>query len=178
MRGRLGLLIIAGALIALWPSAARAQSAIAGVVRDTSGAVLPGVTVEAASPALIEKTRAVTTDSEGRYNIVDLRPGRVLRHLLAGGVQHRQARWGRTSQQLHRNHQRRPEGRVARGNHHGFGAVAGRRHLDGRAAAGAQPGRARLGADRPIVPASARCCRAHAWRSRTSAGRRACRTAT
>lgn len=62
------------ALVAL-PSLAHAQSAIAGVARDTSGAVLPGVTVEAASPALIEKTRSVTTDGEGRYNIVDLRPG-------------------------------------------------------------------------------------------------------
>ncbi|MBS1818237.1 MAG: TonB-dependent receptor [Acidobacteria bacterium] len=62
------------ALLAL-PAVARAQSAITGIVRDTSGAVLPGVTVEAASPALIEKTRAVTTDGEGRYNIVDLRPG-------------------------------------------------------------------------------------------------------
>ncbi len=62
------------ALVAL-PSLAHAQSAITGVARDTSGAVLPGVTVEAASPALIEKTRAVTTDGEGRYNIVDLRPG-------------------------------------------------------------------------------------------------------
>ena len=62
------------ALVAL-PSLAHAQSAIAGVARDTSGAVLPGVTVEAASPALIEKTRAVTTDGEGRYTIVDLRPG-------------------------------------------------------------------------------------------------------
>jgi len=45
------------------------------VVRDTSGAVLPGVTVEAASPALIEKVRTVVSDGEGRYNIVDLRPG-------------------------------------------------------------------------------------------------------
>ncbi len=62
------------ALVAL-PSLAHAQSAITGVARDTSGAVLPGVTVEAASPALIEKTRAVTTDGEGRFNIVDLRPG-------------------------------------------------------------------------------------------------------
>src|SRR6185436_12498021 len=50
-------------------------SGIAGVVKDTSGAVLPGVTVEAASPALIEKVRTVVSDSEGRYNIVDLRPG-------------------------------------------------------------------------------------------------------
>ena len=63
----------------LLPRAASAQQAtasgIAGVVKDSSGAVLPGVTVEAASPALIEKVRSVVTDSEGRYNIVDLRPG-------------------------------------------------------------------------------------------------------
>jgi hypothetical protein len=59
------------------PARAGAQQAsgISGLVRDTSGAVLPGVTVEAASPALIEKVRIVVTDSEGRYTIVDLRPG-------------------------------------------------------------------------------------------------------
>ena len=63
--------------VLLLPNIASAQQAsasgIAGVVKDTSGAVLPGVTVEASSPALIEKTRSVVTDSEGRYNIVDLR---------------------------------------------------------------------------------------------------------
>jgi hypothetical protein len=52
-----------------------AQASIAGVVRDTSGAVLPGVTVEASSPALIEKTRVVTTDDTGQYKVLDLRPG-------------------------------------------------------------------------------------------------------
>ena len=59
------------------PAAAWAQStgSIAGVVRDTTGAVLPGVTVEAASPALIEKVRTVVTDDQGNYKIVDLRPG-------------------------------------------------------------------------------------------------------
>jgi hypothetical protein len=51
------------------------QSALAGVVKDATGAVLPGVTVEAASPALIERVRSVTTDSSGVYRIVDLRPG-------------------------------------------------------------------------------------------------------
>ncbi len=56
-------------------SAADAQSAIAGVVRDPSGAVLPGVTVEASSPALIEGTRTAVTDDAGSYRIVDLRPG-------------------------------------------------------------------------------------------------------
>src|SRR5262245_48009008 len=77
MRDRLRFvpLAVAVALVALWPSAAHAQSAIAGVVKDTSGAVLPGVTVEAASNALIEKTRTVTTDGDGQYKIVDLRPG-------------------------------------------------------------------------------------------------------
>jgi len=54
---------------------ALAQSAIAGVVRDASGAVLPGVSVEAASPALIEGTRAVVTDGSGGYRIENLRPG-------------------------------------------------------------------------------------------------------
>jgi hypothetical protein len=51
------------------------QSGITGVARDASGAVLPGVTVEAASPALIEKVRSVTTGSDGAYRLVDLRPG-------------------------------------------------------------------------------------------------------
>ena len=61
----------------LWAAAASAQqtSGIAGVVKDSSGGVLPGVTVEAASPALIEKVRTATSDGEGRYNIVDLQPG-------------------------------------------------------------------------------------------------------
>ena len=54
---------------------AQTNSSIAGVAKDSSGAVLPGVTVEASSPALIEKTRTVVTDSEGQYKIVNLRPG-------------------------------------------------------------------------------------------------------
>ncbi len=52
-----------------------AQSTIAGVVKDASGGVLPGVVVEAASDVLIEKVRSVITDAEGRYSLVDLRPG-------------------------------------------------------------------------------------------------------
>ncbi len=59
----------------LLPSAAHAQAAITGVVKDASGGVLPGVTVEAASPVLIERVRSVTTDASGQYRIVDLRPG-------------------------------------------------------------------------------------------------------
>ena len=54
---------------------AQERAAIAGVVKDGTGAVLPGVTVEASSPALIEKTRTVVTDTAGQYKIVDLGPG-------------------------------------------------------------------------------------------------------
>src|SRR4029078_6677048 len=56
-------------------STATAQSAIAGVVRDASGAVLPGVSVEAPSPVLIEGSRTVVTDAAGGYRIENLRPG-------------------------------------------------------------------------------------------------------
>jgi hypothetical protein len=57
------------------PASAYAQAALAGVVKDSSGAVLPGVTVEASSPALIEKVRSVVTDGSGQYKIENLRPG-------------------------------------------------------------------------------------------------------
>src|SRR5438105_9237996 len=63
------------AAIFLLPGTSRAQVAIAGVVKDTTGAVLPGVTVEASSPALIEKARSAVTDTAGQYKIVDLSPG-------------------------------------------------------------------------------------------------------
>lgn len=60
----------------LWiPASAAFGQGLAGAVRDTSGAVLPGVTVEASSPALIEKVRSVVTDSQGQYSIPELRPG-------------------------------------------------------------------------------------------------------
>jgi len=66
--------LLAGLLVAA-PSAVFAQASIAGTARDTSGAVLPGVTVEASSPALIEKTRSAVTDGTGQYRIEQLRPG-------------------------------------------------------------------------------------------------------
>lgn len=69
---RLAMLVLA---IGIVPSAALAQGAITGSVRDTSGAVLPGVTVEASSPALIEKVRTAITTNAGQYRIEDLRPG-------------------------------------------------------------------------------------------------------
>ena len=67
--------LVVALVILLLPSVVYAQAAITGVVRDTSGAVLPGATVEAASPVLIEKVRSVITDAAGQYRIVDLRPG-------------------------------------------------------------------------------------------------------
>jgi hypothetical protein len=68
-----GLFVLACLLVS--PTLALAQASISGVVRDTSGAVLPGVTVEAASPVLIEKVRTATTDNNGRFQMIDLRPG-------------------------------------------------------------------------------------------------------
>jgi len=68
-------IVLAAVWLALTPAALFAQASITGVVKDSSGAVLPGVTVEASSPALIEKTRTAVTDSTGQYRIVDLRPG-------------------------------------------------------------------------------------------------------
>src|SRR6266478_1169785 len=63
------------AMVALFASLASAQSTISGQVRDSSGALMPGVKVEAASEALIERSRAETTNENGRYTIVDVRPG-------------------------------------------------------------------------------------------------------
>jgi len=63
------------AILLALPTAARAQSAFAGVVKDATGAVLPGVTVEASSPVLIEQSRTATTDASGAYRIENLRPG-------------------------------------------------------------------------------------------------------
>ena len=69
-----------------------AQASITGTVRDTSGAVLPGVTVEASSPALIEKVRTATTDGNGQYRIVDLRAGEYTVTFTLPGFTHGQAR--------------------------------------------------------------------------------------
>ena len=72
---RVAVILFAAVSLLSVTAFAQVQSAIAGVVKDASGAVLPGVTVEASSPALIEKSRAVVTDAEGQYKIIDLRPG-------------------------------------------------------------------------------------------------------
>src|SRR5215475_2550650 len=76
MRSSIQLLMIS-IFVLLVPTLlyAQAGAALTGAVTDTSGAVLPGVTVEARSPALIEQVRSAVTDETGRYRIVDLRPG-------------------------------------------------------------------------------------------------------
>src|ERR1041384_8438736 len=75
--------ILVGTL--LFASTASAQTTLAGVVRDASDAILPGVTVEAASPSLIEKVRSAVTDGSGQYRITELTPGTyTLTFTLAG----------------------------------------------------------------------------------------------
>src|SRR5437764_4694605 len=66
--------VLVGFLV-LSPTAAHAQATLAGVVRDASDAVLPGVTVEASSPVLIQKVRTAVTDGTGQYRITELPPG-------------------------------------------------------------------------------------------------------
>jgi protocatechuate 3,4-dioxygenase beta subunit len=82
---------------------ARAQASITGVVKDSSGAVLPGVTVEAASPALIEKVRSAVTDESGRYRIVDLRPGTYTVSFSLTGFSVVSKRGHRTPRLIHRD---------------------------------------------------------------------------
>jgi hypothetical protein len=77
MRNRVSVLLLVIGLITTVPAIAfaQAQGTVAGTVRDASGAVLPGVTVEASSPALIEKVRTVVSDGAGQYTIINLPPG-------------------------------------------------------------------------------------------------------
>ena len=92
MRGSIRLLTLslACALFLLVPAPAFAQGSITGAVKDATGALLPGVTVEASSPALIEKVRSVVSDGAGQYRIVDLRPGTyTVTFTLPGFGQHK-----------------------------------------------------------------------------------------
>src|SRR5688572_33226158 len=75
MKRALARSVVSFLCLAFAPAAAYAQASFSGLVKDTSGAVLPGVNVEALSPVLIEKSCSSVTDGEGRYTIQDLRPG-------------------------------------------------------------------------------------------------------
>ena len=91
MRGWSRILFAALVTLVAMSAPAWAQATLAGVVKDTSGAVLPGVTVEASSPVLIEKARTAVTDGTGRYQIIDLRPGTYDGDVHADRVCDRQA---------------------------------------------------------------------------------------
>ena len=83
--GRLRATFVLVGCVMLVPAVAHAQATLAGVVRDTTGAVMPGVTVEASSDALIDRVRTTVTDGNGQWRIVDLRPGiYVLKFSLSG----------------------------------------------------------------------------------------------
>ena len=114
-------------VLLLFPAAAYAQASITGVVKDSSGGVLPGVTVEASSPVLIEKVRSAVTDDAGLYRIVDLRPGTYTVDVHVARVHHREARRRRAHRHVRRNHQRGYEGGRPLGNDHGHRRDAGRR---------------------------------------------------
>ncbi len=80
--GRIAKLVTILACVVFVPAVVFAQASITGVVKDASGAVLPGVTVEASSPVLIEKVALGRHDGTGQYRIVDLASRRLLRYVL------------------------------------------------------------------------------------------------
>ena len=108
-----GLVFIIGA-----PAAVFAQASISGVVKDTSGAALPGVTVEAASTALIEKIRSVVTDGAGQYQIIDLRPGTYAVTFSLARVHALEAGWHRVDRCVRGHDQRRTARRRHQRNDH------------------------------------------------------------
>jgi outer membrane receptor protein involved in Fe transport len=116
-------------LVAAVPRVAAAQAILAGEVKDTTGAVLPGVTVEAASPALIEKVRTAVTDGSGRYRIESLPPGSYTGHVLVDRVRPAEA-GGPHRQRFWRHHGRRGADGRGGGNDHGHAPASRRTLLD------------------------------------------------
>ena len=150
---RLQWFALVGCLLIV-PTLAHAQASIGGVVRDTSGAVLPGVTVEASSPALIEKVRLVTHRRHRRqYQIVDLRPGTYTVTFMLHRIQSRQAR-GHRAEPDHLPQPSTPKchGRIGRGNGDRHGRIADR----GRAEHQAQQRHLRPRSSRRCPPRAAR----------------------
>ena len=133
------------------PALAYAQASITGVVKDSSGAVLPGVTVEAASPALIEKVRSAVTDSSGQYHIENLRPGTYSLTFTSLRIQHDQARRHRADRIVHRDGERRHEGRRRRGDDRRHRRDARRRRRQREAAADRQRRDPRGDSDGPAL---------------------------
>ena len=94
--------ILLAGVVAL-PAWASAQASITGIVKDTSGAVLPGVTVEAASDVLIEKVRSAVTDSSGQYQNRRFASRHLYRHIHVDGFRHGEAGSHRTLRHVHGN---------------------------------------------------------------------------
>ena len=105
------------AAIVVLPTLAHAQS-LTGTVRDASGAVLPGVTVEAASPVLIEKVRTAVTDGTGQYRIPDLIPGTYTMTFTLTGFR-RPSRGRGSERRGHHDQRRHARGRCAGNDHRG-----------------------------------------------------------
>ena len=139
------------------PSIVLAQASIAGVVSDASGAVLPGVTVEASSPALIEKVRSAVTDGSGQYRIVDLRPGTYAVTFSLTGFSIVQARRHRADRVVHRDDQRRHAGRRLEETITVTGETPDRRRAERPAADDAEQRNADDGADRTILGCDGAC---------------------
>ena len=126
MKRALARSVVSFLCLAFVPAAAYAQASFTGIVKDTSGAVLPGVNVEASSAVLIEKSRSAVTDGEGRYIIQDLRPWHLSSGVYASRVQDRRPREPRTSRHQRRDRQRGHGDWHGRRDHHRLG-----RHADG-----------------------------------------------
>src|SRR5215510_696360 len=117
------------------PSGLYAQGSLTGTVRDASGAVLPGVTVEASSPALIEKVRSALTDGTGQYRITELRPGTyTVTFALAGFAPVRREGIELTGSFTATVNADLSEGGLARGNGHRQWPVTHRRRPEHEAA--------------------------------------------
>jgi len=151
------VVMLCGVLLLPAVGLAQGTAGLAGVVKDDTGAVLPGVTVEAASPVLIEKVRTVVTDAQG--SVQDRQPAArdLHRDVHAGGFQHRAAARHRADVELHGQRGRRSESGEPRGNDHCLRADSHGRRAERHADQGGlardslctphQPGKRRLRCD-------------------------------
>ena len=115
------------AALVLAPTSALAQATIAGVVKDPSGAALPGVSVEVASPVLIEKTRTAVTDGTGQYRIESLQPGIYSVTFTLSGFSTLKRDGVESVGRWRRQDRRGPDGRRGRRDHHSDRRLADRR---------------------------------------------------
>ena len=142
MRATLRGLVVLISSLAL-PTLASAQASIVGTVKDASGAVLPGVTVEASSPVLIEKVRSAVTDGSGQYPHCRSAAWPLRGEFLPPGLHHHAARGDRAGRNVHGNGQRRPAGWRRVRDHHRQRRIAHCRSAERQQADGDAEGRHR-----------------------------------